>query len=253
VRGAPRLHERLLAEDLAQETLVEAWRPAHPLRDPAKRPQWLAGIARNVCRRWARGRGRELSRLVPARAREGTEGALANLPDGETGLEVELERGELAALLDRALALLPPETRAILVQRYVEESPYAEIAGRLGLSEDAVSTRLSRGKLQLRRVLAQDLAAEASDYGWQVSGRGLLVEVRHGPSAAAVLLPPAEPLHHAVDGDVRVGRQLHGRGPFLVGLVVVRSDRTSTPWLEQPGSGQILFESVSVNGGWAGR
>jgi hypothetical protein len=43
------------------------------------------------------------------------------------------------------------------------------------------------------------------------------------------------------------------RGSFLVGLVVVGSDRTSTPWINQLGSGHILFESVSVSGGWVGR
>src|SRR5918992_3844437 len=53
--------------------------------------------------------------------------------------------------------------------------------------------------------------------------RGLvvLVEQRQGPSAAresatAVLIRPAESLHHAVDGDVRDGRQFHG---FVLSLV----------------------------------
>jgi hypothetical protein len=36
-------------------------------------------------------------------------------------------------------------------------------------------------------------------------------------SAAGVLVPPADPLHHAVDGDERGGRQLYGRGSLLVG------------------------------------
>src|SRR5206468_787278 len=49
------------AEDLAQETLLEAWRNAHKLHDPAGADPWLAAIARNVCRRWARRRGRERS------------------------------------------------------------------------------------------------------------------------------------------------------------------------------------------------
>jgi hypothetical protein len=45
--------------------------------------------------------------------------------------------------------------------------------------------------------------------------RGLVVEERQGPSAAlestaAVLVRPAESLHHSVDGDVRRGRQFHG-------------------------------------------
>lgn len=42
------------AEDLAQETLLEAWRHLEGLRDPEKRSQWLSGIARNVCLRWKR-------------------------------------------------------------------------------------------------------------------------------------------------------------------------------------------------------
>src|SRR6266540_3544979 len=53
---------------------------------------------------------------------------------------------------------------------------------------------------------------------------GLVVEV--GPSAAVeyaalVLLRPAGPLHHTVNGNLRGGRQLHRRGSFLVGLVVI--------------------------------
>ncbi len=41
-----------VAEDLAQETLLEAWRHLHKLRDPERRAQWLSGIARNVCLRF---------------------------------------------------------------------------------------------------------------------------------------------------------------------------------------------------------
>src|SRR5262245_40122961 len=44
--------DREAAEDLAQETLLEAWRNAHKLRDPEGVDRWLAAIARNVCRRW---------------------------------------------------------------------------------------------------------------------------------------------------------------------------------------------------------
>ena len=52
------------AEDLAQETLVEAWRHADRLRDAAGVAPWLGAIARNVCLRWARRRGRERARQV---------------------------------------------------------------------------------------------------------------------------------------------------------------------------------------------
>ena len=78
----------------------------------------------------------------------------------------ELERAELTELLDRALALLPPETREVLVHRYVHDSPHAEIGARLGLSADAVAMRLTRGKAVLRRILAAELRDEA-DEGWR--------------------------------------------------------------------------------------
>lgn len=151
------------AEDLAQETLAEAWRGAYRLRDAGERWPWLAGIARNVCLRWARARGRELARSSrpadPAWSSISDEG-----PADAIDLEVELERAELAELVDRALALLPAETRTVLVERYVRESPLTEIAGRLGLSEGAVAMRLQRGKLALRRVLSTDFASELSAY-----------------------------------------------------------------------------------------
>lgn len=155
-----------VAEDLAQEALLEAWRHEAALRDPLKRAQWLAGIARNVCLRWWQRRGRERALLARLGA---AHGELA--PAGEEAAadtfapEVELERDELAQLLDRALALLPPATRDVLVARYVEESSHAEIAGRLRLSEGAVKVRLHRGRLALRRALTTALRREAATYG----------------------------------------------------------------------------------------
>ena len=82
----------------------------------------------------------------------------------ESDIEVELERKELIELLDRAMALLPPETRAVLVKRYVEESPLQEVASELGVNISTVAMRLQRGKLALRRVLTTDLRRETALY-----------------------------------------------------------------------------------------
>lgn len=154
------------AEDLAQETLYEAWRQVYKLHQQEGQAQWLSAIARNVCLRWVSKQRREVIRF-DSRDRGDVipDASPDEWPAEGIDLDVELERDELAALLDRALALLPAPTRAVLVERYIQESPHAEIAARLGLSEGAVKVKLHRGKLALRRILTTDLRGEAAAYG----------------------------------------------------------------------------------------
>lgn len=152
------------AEDLAQETLLVAWRNAHKLHGEGSRSRWLAGIARNVCLHWARGRRRERHRLVYPGTSSGEPPMEERLVD-DFDLELELERDELADLLDRAMALLPPDVGRALVQHYIHESPRAEVAARLGLSDDALEARLRRGKLTLKRLIVTELSEEAVSFG----------------------------------------------------------------------------------------
>ena len=155
-----------VAEDLAQETLLLAWRGIEGLREPEKRAQWMAGIARNVSLRWLRQHGRDQARsiLLPRDVEEQSATGLEDLVADEFDLEVELERQELANLLDRALALLPEETRTVLIKRYVDESSLAEIAIQLGANPGAVAMRLQRGKLALRKVLTDEMREEITAY-----------------------------------------------------------------------------------------
>ena len=53
--------DRDAAEDLAQETLIEAWRHQDRLYDWQGYSSWLSAIARNLSLRWIRQRGREAS------------------------------------------------------------------------------------------------------------------------------------------------------------------------------------------------
>ncbi|HLI09004.1 MAG TPA: RNA polymerase sigma factor [Ktedonobacteraceae bacterium] len=155
-----------VAEDLAQETLLEAWRHIEELRDQEKFLQWLSGIARNVCLRWLRKQGRQAAHLIETRP--GTEAQFTELEDqlaDDFDLEVELERKELIELLDRAMALLPAETRTVLVERYVQESPLTEVAAKLGINTSAAAMRLQRGKIALRRVLTREFRQEMAAYG----------------------------------------------------------------------------------------
>jgi RNA polymerase sigma-70 factor (ECF subfamily) len=160
--------DRETAEDLVQETLSAAWRSTRRPALEQEYPAWLAGIARNLCRAWLRSQRREAARhirlLVPEPEAEPGQDSSADLAD-TLDLETLLERKELIDLLERALALLPPATRALLLAKYIEEFPLSEIAARLRISEGAAASRLARGKVALRHVLATNLSQETSAYG----------------------------------------------------------------------------------------
>src|SRR5258708_21448956 len=151
------------AEDLAQETLIEAWRNQHKVTntDQDGQAKWLSAIAQHICQRWERNKKRDSERFGDLDLEQ--EDLQAEAP----ALEFDLERDELANLLDKAMALLPPETRNVLVARYLEEAPQAQVAARLNMSESAVAVRLHRGKLALRRILTDELQPDTNPNGVQ--------------------------------------------------------------------------------------
>jgi len=151
------------AEDLAQETLLEAWRIRHRLVDPTGRGPWLDAIARNVCRRWRVRRGRLAARELSCDRPGDLPGTRQAGPDEMAAL---LDHEELVDLLDRVLSLVPAETRAVLVARYVEELAPQEIARRLALTPEAVSMRLTRGRAKIRELLESELAEEPLAQVW---------------------------------------------------------------------------------------
>jgi RNA polymerase sigma-70 factor (ECF subfamily) len=164
------------ADDLAQETLIEAWRNAHKLVEPAGYAPWLSAIARNVCRRWARQRGRTLARFVPSAIATET---LAGWPDSASdNLAWELEQADLARLLELAMHQLPSQTRQVLMRRYLEEASLKEVAAQLGITENVASVRLHRGKQTLRKILATQMRQMVNDYGLLISNESTWQDTR---------------------------------------------------------------------------
>jgi RNA polymerase sigma-70 factor (ECF subfamily) len=157
------------AEELAQEALLIAWQSRERVADWHEWERWVIGIARNVSLRWRRRTARRAALLAPAL------GAPADLPDDDLLASrapaaadpyEELERAERAALLDRALGALPDGARALLVERYVDDLPIAEIAARRGVREETATVQLFRGRQALKRaLLAPALRAESEALG----------------------------------------------------------------------------------------
>jgi RNA polymerase sigma factor (sigma-70 family) len=132
------------SEDLAQETFITAWRRLRLLREPAKLRAWLCGIARNRINNTLRREGRE-----PLTASEPLETA-HEAPASEPSPPDQAISREEAAILWRALERIPQLYRDPLVLFYREHQSIETVAQDLGLSEDAVKQRLSRGRKLLQ-------------------------------------------------------------------------------------------------------
>lgn len=153
-----------VAEDLTQEALMEAWRLADGLQNPAVWRSWLHGIAKNMYLRWRRSQGREMQWRVASNS-EAIAEIIENRADDSEDLCGALERAEVAQLLGKAMGRLPDPARQVLTMFYRDELPHSEIAARLGLSESGAAVRLHRGKQSLRRTLTTDLRSEAAAIG----------------------------------------------------------------------------------------
>jgi RNA polymerase sigma factor (sigma-70 family) len=161
-----------VADDIVQETLVEAWRHLENLHSPERFSAWLDGICRNVCRRHDRAQRAPSSHHLSLSeiSQDDNLGVVDDLsfdiPDPQS-LDPfeELDREDTATLLDRALAYLPSETRELVELCYLAELPQREVAERLQLTTGALELRLHRARRLLRQVLNGELRAEAEAFG----------------------------------------------------------------------------------------
>lgn len=152
------------AEDIAQETLLVAWRSLDHLRVADRFDAWLDGICRNVCRRVARRNAK--SRLIAASDADTVTPPLAleaAAADEETPLDV-LTRRELVTLIDSALGYLNAASREAISLRYLADLPTEEAANRLGLTVNTLEARLSRARKQLRAALNGPLREQAIEF-----------------------------------------------------------------------------------------
>lgn len=141
LRTAVRLAgSRPAGEDLLQSALERTWSRWRTLTDTS------APVAEAYARRV----------LVTQAARERRrfwhgERATGQLPDRPVQAYDGLDEREA---LRRALADLPPRWRAVVVLRYVEDRPEAEVAELVGCSVGTVKSSASRGLARLREVPA---------------------------------------------------------------------------------------------------
>jgi RNA polymerase sigma-70 factor (ECF subfamily) len=137
------------AEEVAQETLFNAFEHFDGLREPERVRSWIFRIAKNACLMQ-----RRKSVFAPAHELSVEDLPPDAEPAGEARLpDAEYLRSELRAVLDRVIVELPPIYRAVVLLRDLEELSTEETAQILDLGVDVVKTRLHRGRQALRQKL----------------------------------------------------------------------------------------------------
>jgi RNA polymerase sigma factor (sigma-70 family) len=137
------LRDRELARDAVQEALIRAWRDLPGLRDPERFDAWLHRLLVHAAIDESRRRRRRVVEVE-------LEPMVHPSHGGEIGLVAERDA------LDRALAGLAPEHRALVVLHYYLGMPLPEAASSLGISLGAAKSRLHRAIGALRRAFTAE-------------------------------------------------------------------------------------------------
>lgn len=146
------LRNRADAEDVAQEAMLRACRFFDGFRGGDARA-WFLQIVRNSCYTWLeKNRPSELNTEFDETIHHRTEATP----------EIMAAQSDLRQQLTKALELLSPRAREVLVLREFEEFSYKEIAEITGIPIGTVMSTLSRARERLQQILSGAAAKEAS-------------------------------------------------------------------------------------------
>ena len=137
--------DRATADDLVQDTLERAWSKLHLYRRGTDLRAWLFTVMHNV----------HVNRVRAKRATDPLDEEMPELASRASQGDALLVRD-----LDRAIARLPEEQRAVLLLVTLEEMSYEEVAQTLAIPIGTVMSRLSRARDKLRAMMLGGAAAK---------------------------------------------------------------------------------------------
>jgi RNA polymerase sigma-70 factor (ECF subfamily) len=137
------------AEDIAQDTFVQAFQSIPTLRDGARFKVWLLRIARNKCIDHIRRTPRWMSIDQDQELQKEVSLKVAAVPGPEEEACISFTEADLLA----ALGTLREDYREIFVMKHIDNLSYREIAEILGMTASAVGEKLYRVRTMIREKL----------------------------------------------------------------------------------------------------
>ncbi len=153
--------DRQLAEDLAQETLLEAWRSIERFDGRCRFSTWLFGILRH---RFLKARRRVSLRIVAELPSE----VLLSISQSAADPSRDSQRAEDADRIRQAVAALPDEHRLVIELRFFADAKLEDIAVALDIPLGTVKSRLHNG---LEKMRQQNLAVNLFSASGESSAR----------------------------------------------------------------------------------
>lgn len=147
------------AKDVLQDTLLAAARSVRDFRGASSISTWLYTIARSFCIK-----KRRKSKFAPDEVRSLDVDAASEaerVADSARGPDEALAARQVEHALEEAIAALEPMYREVLVLRDVEGLTAPEVAEVLGITTQAVKSRLHRARLSVRSHVAPLLGIPA--------------------------------------------------------------------------------------------
>ncbi|HLH24858.1 MAG TPA: sigma-70 family RNA polymerase sigma factor [Chloroflexota bacterium] len=133
-----------LAEDLTQQIFMKAWEAINRYQwRELPFQHWLLRLARNTV-------------IDHYRSTKPTNASLLDPIGDGIDPEEELAQSEMIHTLQEAVRQLPDEQREVIVLRFIEQMPHADVALHLGKSAATVRVIQHRALQALRRLLEQD-------------------------------------------------------------------------------------------------
>ena len=133
--------DRIMAEEVIQETLLRAWKAIDSLREAGASKAWLFTIFRREYARQFERKQLDYSDIENMDTIASTEGIDATTPE--------------SAALKKALGSIGSQYREALVLQVLGGFSCDEIANILNISASAVMTRVFRARKQLRAILQE--------------------------------------------------------------------------------------------------
>jgi RNA polymerase sigma-70 factor, ECF subfamily len=149
------VHSEQDAWDLAQDSFLKAWKSIKRFKGRSSFYTWIYRIVMNVTIDWLRkrqvkGGGGEFDDSIQLKE---VEPGSKTVPKAEALPHEMMERSEIRTRIDKAIAQLSPEQRAVILMKEIEGMQYHEIAEAVGCSIGTVMSRLFYARKKLQNLL----------------------------------------------------------------------------------------------------